>query len=173
MCGVTAALGSGELALMLSYAAARKMLPPEVRRVSAKTKQIHPLPLPPLPLMAGVPSVRSLASPSAANNDTSAIATPPSSDRIVTLDSLFARRLLHAAVRLKRLWARTLLRIYSLQLEFEDRNLSPRAVAINPDPCVGGGPYLFVHLNQNCLLESAARPLPWLDLEPLSSRLSS
>ena len=180
MCGVTAALGSGELALMLSYAAARKVLPAEVRTVSAKHKHmmLHPFPPPPLPIVTGVPFVRTPSPPPTAtttssNNDATTATSPPAlsslapssssssnpgPDRTVTLDPLLARRLLHAAVRLKRLWARTLLRIYSLNLEFEDRNLVPPATAIDPDPCVGRGPYLFVHLNQSCLLESAAFP---------------
>ena len=89
----------------------------------------------------------------------------PSCARGLDLDHAFCRQLLRHCLHLKRLWARSLLRIYSLHFEFEDRNAgTPWAISdINPTPAstssgISQGPYLFVHLNQSCMLESAVFP---------------
>lgn len=73
------------------------------------------------------------------------------------LDHPVAQQLLAASAALKRAWARSLLRIYSLQLSFVDRNVGT-PYALDASPLAPRGPFLFVHLNQNSLLESAVFP---------------
>ena len=134
MAGVTTMLGTTELTILLAHLTAKRTLPKQTRVIP-----------PPKPAQVNLP-----ASASPERLARFAALKP----RQICYDHTLSQHLRHIADRLKQLWSLAILRVYSLDVSFTDRNEgTPHAI-----DQVNAGPYLFVHLNQSCLLESAAFP---------------
>lgn len=134
MAGVTTAIGTTELTVLLAHLTAKHTLPKRARIIPPPTAAQINLP------------------PSASPERLARFAAMK--PRRVTYDHSLSQHLRHIADRLKQFWSSTILRLYSLEMSFTDRNEgTPHAI-----DQANAGPYLFVHLNQSCLLESAAFP---------------
>jgi 1-acyl-sn-glycerol-3-phosphate acyltransferase len=148
MCCSTTTLGSAEVAVLLAYLTAKNLLPKkEVAVVGNENWKKN----------------KSILNETTNHNNTNEINTTSSSSstspsvsspRKFLMDHDYATSLLRLSFQIKRSWAQSLRRIYGIDMQFVDRNIGT-SHEITP----ANGPYLFVHLNQNSLLESVLFPI--------------